>query len=106
MQCDTDLEMNGTLEFNYTLVLQGRESKYPRHIGPQYAKACHRNFQVNVTDLRKDSEYRAYIVVYNGSTSLKSNQLYFCKCMHELLIINVGRIASISFTHYLLIVPS
>ena len=79
MQCDT--EMNGNLEFNYTLVLQGRESKYPRHIGPYHAKACHRNFQVNVSDLRKDSEYRAYIVVYNGSTSLKSNRLYFCKCM-------------------------
>ena len=77
MQCDV-IE-NSNIEFNYTLVLQGKESKYPRHVGPYHGRACDRNFQVDVADLRKDSEYRAYIVVYNGSTSLKSNQLYFCK---------------------------
>ena len=73
--------MSGNVEFNYTLVVQGRESKYPRHIGPYHGKPCDGNFKIDVTDLRKDSEYRAYIVVYNGSTSLKSNQLYFCKCI-------------------------
>lgn len=66
-------------EFNYTLVLQGKESKYSRHVGPFHGRACDRKFQVDVADLRKDSEYTAYIVVYNGWTSLKSNQLYFCK---------------------------
>ena len=56
-----------------------KNPKYPRHVGPYHRKARNRNFQVDVADLRKDSEYRAYMVVYSGSTSLKSTQLYFCK---------------------------
>lgn len=72
-------EESNKLEFNYTLVLRGKESKYSRHVGPFHGKACDKKFQVDVPDLRKDSDYTAYIVVFNGSTSLKSNELYFCK---------------------------